>query len=188
MFILHYRRLGPTRETEMALLWRARAKHQAFDWAKTVQYLIKNVFILSYGGNSFPAKVSQESQSGSVLGRVRWNSAVQQWKLVFVRQIRSHGRVRNLMETKNIRDLRYEIVIMSVQKKLSDSIGRSKTFNSQSVPQDISLGVEREMDANLQKVLFFLSSNRVLLFVTTCREARKFLIYILRYTQWKATL
>lgn len=188
MFILHYRRLGPTRETEMALLWRARAKHQAFDWAKTFQYLIKNVFILSYGGNSFPAKVFQESQSGSVLGRVRWNSAVQQWKLVFVRQIRSHGRVRNLMETKNIRDLRYEIVIMSVQKKLSDSIGRSKAFNSQSVPQDISLGVEREMDANLQKVLFFLSSNRVLLFVTTCREARKFRIYILRYTQWKATL
>ena len=72
---------------------------------------------------------------------------------------------------------------MSVQKKLSDSIGRSKAFNSQSVPQDISLGVEREMDANLQKVLFFLSSNRVLLFVTTCREARKFRIYILRYTQ-----
>ena len=91
-------------------------------------YLVKNVFILSYGGNSFPAKVSQEGQPGSVLGRVRWNSAVQQWKLVFVRQIRGHGRVRNLRETKKDSKLRFEIVIMSVQKKLSDSIGRFQSI------------------------------------------------------------
>lgn len=126
LFILHSRRLGPTRERW--LFCKVLERNVRHWTGQKPFYLVKNEFILSYGGNSFPAKVSQESQSGSVLGRVRWNSAVQQWKPVFVRQIRSHGRVRNLMETKNIRDLRYEIAIMSVQKKLSDSIGRLQSI------------------------------------------------------------
>lgn len=98
LFIRHSRRLGPTRERW--LFCKVLERNVRRLTGQKPFYLVKNEFILSYGGNSFPAKVSQESQSGSVLSRIRWNSAVQQWKLVFVRQIRGHGRVRNLRETK----------------------------------------------------------------------------------------
>lgn len=120
------KRLGPTRERW--LFCKEREQNVRHLTGQKMFYLVKNVFILSYGGDSFPAKVSQESQSGSVFGRVRWDSAVQQWKLVFVRQIRGHGRVRNLRETKKDWKLRFEIVIMSVQKKFSDSIGRFQSI------------------------------------------------------------
>lgn len=98
LFILHSRRLGPTRERW--LFCKELERNVRYLTGQKPFYLIKNVFILSDGGNSFPAKVSQESQSGSILGRVRRNSAEQQWKLVFVRQIRGHERVRNLIQTK----------------------------------------------------------------------------------------
>lgn len=59
-------------------------------------YLIKNVIVLSYGGNPVPFEVFQESHPRVVMCRIWWHDVKQQRILLLIWQIRGSGGVWHL--------------------------------------------------------------------------------------------